>query len=58
MAKMGRPKLENPKSTQLAVRLDQETLEQLDRCAAAFNEKRVEIIRRGIRNLFSDLKNK
>ena len=56
MAPMGRPKSDNPKSTQLAVRLDKETLEKLDACADAYGETRVQIIRRGIEKLFSDIK--
>lgn len=56
MAPMGRPKSENPKSTQLAVRLDKETLEKLDICAERYKETRVQTIRRGIEKLFSELK--
>ncbi len=55
MARMGRPKSDNPKSTQLAVRLDKETLRQLDESAKILNETRVEVIRRGIKKVFSDL---
>ena len=46
MARMGRPKSENPKSTQLSVRLDQGTLEKLDRCADHYKE---------IRSIYCDL---
>lgn len=56
MAPMGRPKSDNPKSTQLAVRLDKETLEKLDACAEIYGETRVQIIRRGIEKLFSEVK--
>lgn len=56
MSPMGRPKSDNPKSTQLAVRLDKETLEKLDACANAYKESRVQVIRRGIDKLFSELK--
>ena len=56
MAQMGRPKSENPKSTQLTVRLDKETLEKLDRVTQANHESRVQTIRRGIEKLFSELK--
>lgn len=56
LSPMGRPKSENPKSTQLAVRLDKETLEKLDECAEAYQETRVQVIRRGIEKLFSELK--
>ncbi len=54
----GRPKSETPKSTQLAVRLDDETLKKLDEVAKANSETRVQTIRRGIEALHSDLKKK
>lgn len=56
MAPMGRPKSDNPKSAQLTVRLDKETLEKLDACAEAHKETRVQIIRRGIEKVFSEIK--
>lgn len=52
----GRPKSENPKSTQLAVRLDEETLGKLDEVAKVNSETRVQTIRRGIEKLYSELK--
>lgn len=54
----GRPKSDNPKSTQLAVRLDDETLRQLDEIAKANSETRVQSIRRSIKSLYSDLEKK
>ena len=54
--KMGSPKSENPKATQLTVRLDSETLKKLDESAKALNETRVQVIRRGIEKVFSELK--
>ena len=51
----GRPKTEKPKSTQLAVRLDNETLEKLDTVATKNSETRVETIRRGINKLYAEL---
>lgn len=51
----GRPKTEKPKSTQLAVRLDNETLEKLDTVAKKNSETRVETIRRGINKLYAEL---
>jgi len=53
---MGRPKIDNPKSTQLAVRLDEEMLEKLDESAEYFNETRVQVIRRGIEGIYSGIK--
>ena len=52
----GRPKSNNPKSTQLAVRLDNATLNKLDEVAKKNSETRVQTIRRGIDKLYSELK--
>lgn len=52
----GRPKSNNPKSTQLAVRLDEDSLKKLDEVAEANSETRVQTIRRGIDKLYSELK--
>lgn len=52
----GRPKSDNPKSKQLAVRLDDETVDKLDTVAKANSETRVQTIRRGIEKLYSELK--
>lgn len=51
----GRPKSDNPKVTQLSVRLDDETLKQLDEVAESNSETRVQAIRRGIKVLHSEL---
>ncbi len=51
----GRPKSDNPKSTQIAVRLDKITLEELDKVARSNSETRVQTIRRGIEKLYSEL---
>ena len=53
---MGRPKSKNPKATQLAVRLDDATLEKLDEVAKLNSETRVQTIRRGIEKLYSEIK--
>ena len=53
---LGRPKSENPKSTQLAVRIDDSTLSKLDEVAKVNSETRVQTIRRGIEKLYSELK--
>ena len=52
----GRPKAENPKGTQLAVRLDKERLRKLDENAAFYNETRVESLRRGIEEVNKGIK--
>ncbi len=52
----GRPKADNPKVKQLGVRLDKETLEKLDILTEHYKETRVQVLRRGIEKLFSELK--
>ena len=44
----GRPKAENPKSTDIKVRIDDETSTRLDEYCKAHNVTRAEAIRRGI----------
>lgn len=44
----GRPKSEKPKSIQLTVRVDKETLDKLDEVAQATSKTRVQVIRKGI----------
>lgn len=56
MAQMGRPKIDNPKSTQITVRLDAGTIKMLDSCAEHYGIKRVEVLRLGIEKLFSEMK--
>lgn len=56
MAPMGRPKSNNPKVKQLGVRLDKETLDKLDILVDYYKETRVEVLRRGIEKLFSEIK--
>lgn len=50
----GRPKSDTPKTKQLAVRLDEETLKQLDTIVKINSETRVQTIRRGIKALYSE----
>lgn len=54
----GRPKSDNPKSTQIAVRLDNEMVKRLDEVAESNSETRVQTIRRGINKLYSELNEK
>ena len=54
--KMGRPKSDNPKATQLAVRLDDETLKKLDENAAHYGESRAQSLRRGIEEVNKGIK--
>lgn len=56
MAKMGRPKVDNPKAEQLTVRLDSDTVKMLEENAEHFQETKVESIRRGIREVNKAIK--
>lgn len=54
----GRPKSQTPKNKQLGVRFDNETLKKLDKLVEYYNETRVEVIRRGVNELYSALEEK
>ena len=56
MARMGRPKSDNPKDAQITLRLDAETLRKLDENAAHYKETRVESLRRGIEEVNKGIK--
>lgn len=56
VAKPGRPVSENPKDYMLRVRMDEETLKQLDECCAAENLSRSEIVRKGIKEQYAKIK--
>ena len=56
--KMGRPKTENPKSTQLSVRLNSEELKQLDEITDYYKISRVAALRKGISVLYGLLQEK
>lgn len=58
VAKKGRPKSENSKDYMLRVRMDKETLEQLDECCEAESVSRSEIVRKGIKEQYGRLKKK
>ena len=55
---MGRPKTENPKSTQLSVRLNSEELKQLDEITDYYKISRVAALRKGISVLYGLLQKK
>lgn len=55
-ARRGRPVSDNPKDFMLRVRLDQETLEQLDECCKAQQLSRSEIVRNGIKEQHGRIK--
>jgi hypothetical protein len=56
VAKKGRPVSENPKDYMLRVRVDEQTLQQLDECCEAENLSRSEVVRKGIQEQHSKLK--
>ena len=56
VAKKGRPVSENPKDCMLRVRMDKQTLQQLDECCEAENLSRSEVVRKGIQEQHSKLK--
>lgn len=55
MAKMGRPKAENPKSSKISIRFTDEEYEQLKKSAAQNNQTITEAIRKGVRQLFETM---
>lgn len=56
VAKKGRPVSEYPKDYMLRVRMDEQTLQQLDECCEAENLSRSEVVRKGIQEQHSKLK--
>ena len=56
VAKKGRPVSENPKDYMLRVRMDEQTLQQLDECCEAEILSRSEVVRKGIQEQHSKLK--
>lgn len=54
----GRPKSDNPKSTVLRVRVDEDALEVLDECAQSLNTNKSEIVRKGIYLVQSEIQKK
>ena len=53
--KIGRPKSNNPKVTQLGVRFDTESLQKLDALVVHYNKTRVEVLRLGVNRLYEEL---
>jgi len=58
LKQMGRPKIDNPKSTQITVKMDKSLADKLDVCVEYYGETRVEVIRKGIESIYSDIKKK
>ena len=55
VAAKGRPASENPKDYMLRVRMDKETLEQLDKCCEIKKLSRSEFVREGIKEQYVKL---
>lgn len=56
VAKKGRPASENSKNYMLRVRMDNLTLEQLDKCCEIYKLSRSEIVRKGIQEQYDKTK--
>lgn len=56
--KMGRPPSEKPKNIKLQIRVDQETMDMLDKCVEELNSNRSDVVRREIKKVADDLKAK
>ena len=54
--KKGTKLTDNPKDFVLRVRLDEQTLEKLDKCCASTNLNRSEIVRKGIEQQYAKIK--
>lgn len=55
-AKMGRPKLDDPKSIKLTVKLDKETLAKIDEIAEANSLSKGQVVRQGVALLYRHIK--
>ena len=55
MTPMGRPKIINPKSIQVVVRMGVDTFAKLDESAKHLKITRVEVIRRGIEKIYGEI---
>ena len=55
-AKMGRPKLDDPKSIKLTVKMDKATLAKLNEVAEAYSLSKGQVVRQGIEVLHRRIK--
>lgn len=56
--KTGRPPKENPKGFMLRVRIDEETLKDLNECASTLETSNSEVVRKGISLVKSEIQKK
>lgn len=54
-AKMGRP-TDSPKNAMIRVRMDEDTVKMLDKCADFLKSSRSEIIRAGVKKVYLGIK--
>lgn len=58
MPRTGRPKAENPKDIQIKIRVDKQTLEDLEFCAKMTSLTKSDVIRLGIQKVKQEVENK
>ncbi len=58
MAKIGRPKVDNPADIQMRIRLNKEDADKLDKCADALKTTKSDVVRKGIDNIYQGIKNR
>lgn len=56
LKKIGRPKSENPLTERLYLRVDDKTKDMLDACTETLKTTRSEVVRKGIKKVYDDLK--
>lgn len=55
---MGRPKVENPKATQVSARMDADTVCKLEYCMKTLNMTKAEILREGVERMYQEASSK
>ena len=53
--KKGTKLTDNPKDTTVKVRMDKDTMKQLDKCVEVLESNRSEVIRAGIKKIYTEL---
>ena len=56
MARMGRPKSENPQNVRLEIRLTQDEAVNLQCCADALRTTRTDVLKRGLKLIEAEIK--
>ena len=55
---MGRPRIDNPKATQVSARMDAETIRKLEYCMKTLNMTKAEVLREGVERVYQEASNK